>query len=142
MPQMMPRTYLQGLRMGINDEIADARTYEYMASIAPNPVIAQRIQYISNDEATHSVILTNLLTAAGSGSHHEATDAESMHHREFWNMVQDAYEDEVNAVMFYAHLSLMAPSLAVAARIRDIMRDEMVHAEFFNTLLMTRQPTV
>lgn len=135
MPNMtIPHDYRQGLQAALEGEMAAVQMYTYLASIAPTPEIARRIRDIKNDEASHAIIFSDLLAMPSTGSQTPL----SMAQREFWPMVRDAYEDEVEAIHLYSHLSLLAPDLATAARIRDIMRDETTHAEFYATLLMAR----
>jgi len=60
--------------------------------------------------------------------------------REFIEMAQDAYNDEVQAVDFYTRMAQIAPSEAVRRGVLQISRDELRHAFFFDSVLSLMRP--
>lgn len=125
-------SFTQGLKEAIADEREAAEFYGRLAQEAPNRALANRIKDIQADERNHYLILSEILEEQ---SPSWVDELRPVAMQSFIAGVKMAYEDEVGAIAFYANLSLEAPDYATSARIRDIMRDETVHAEFFAQIL-------
>lgn len=125
-------SFAEGLRRALLGELDAIEEYTRLAANAPNRQLAERIGQIKNDEAAHARFFSDLLAAANPHSPYAIHQPQ-----EFWAGVKHAYEDEVNTAAFYATLSLKAPDLATAAEIQAIAQDELRHACFFGTLLMS-----
>lgn len=126
-------SFREGVEQARRDEKEAYYFYGELQQYAPTDTIARRIRDIQMDERHHYVLFSEMLARED-----DPLSAETLGRirRDFLAGVRKAYEDEVNAIIFYARLSLAAPDLATAARVRDIMRDEVTHAEFFAALLL------
>ncbi len=56
-------------------------------------------------------------------------------HENFWEMVREAAKDEAEGVVFYREMANCAPNSALNHSIQHIMRDEMDHQAFFESVL-------
>lgn len=129
-------SFIDGVKKAIRDEREAYEFYGELQRYAPSRVIALRIRDIQMDEHHHQMLFRQMLEHEPDPWSADALHPDRRDSR-FLRGVQLAYEDEVKAIAFYASLSLAAPDYATAARVRDIMRDEVTHAEFFAALLAT-----
>ncbi|MBC7344098.1 MAG: ferritin-like domain-containing protein [Clostridia bacterium] len=124
-------SYRENLRRAWQGEVEAVRLYTELAQKAPNKEIAGRIADIAEDESRHATYFAHLISSTANIMQEYYKDTYA-----FKEGILAAYKDEVQTVSFYAQLSLEAPDMATAMRIRDIMRDEVIHAEFFGTLVI------
>lgn len=129
-------SFIEGVRKALMDERKAYEFYGELWRYAPNRAIADRIRDIRMDEHHHYALFSQMLKRQiDPGEEVLEGQPAATSIPQFFKGVRRAYRDEVEAIMTYANLSLLAPDYAVAARVRDIMRDEVIHAEFFAELL-------